>query len=56
MQDLPYSVVIRLKLLKKAKLLVIKKMFVPILSNGHESFVMAKRMQSQVQASKMILP
>ena len=38
---------------KKAKLSIFKAVFVPILTYGHESLVMTKRMRSQVQASEM---
>ena len=38
---------------KKAKLSICKAVFVPILTYGHESWVMTERMRSQVQASEM---
>ena len=38
---------------KKAKLSIFKTVFVPILTYGHESWVMTKRVRSQVQASEM---
>ena len=41
------------KLLKKAKLSIFKTVFVPIFTNGHKSWVMTKRVRSQVQASEM---
>ena len=41
------------KLSKKAKLSNFKTVFVPILTHGHESWVMTKRVQSQVRASEM---
>ena len=53
MQALHYSVVIKQKLSKKAKLSIFKTVFVPILTNGHESWVMTERLQSQVQATEM---
>ena len=54
MRALHYSVVIKRELSKKAKLSIFKAVFVPILTYGHESWVMTKRMRSQVlQASKM---
>ena len=37
----------------KAKLSIFKAVFVPILTYGHESWVMTERMRSQVQASEM---
>ena len=41
------------ELSKKAKLSIFKAVFVPILTYGHESWVMSERMRSQVQASEM---
>ena len=49
---LHYSVVIKRQLSKKAKLSIFKAVFVPILTYGHESWVMTERMRSQVQASE----
>ena len=45
--------VIKRELSKKAKLSVFKAVFVPILTYGHESWVITERMRSQVQASEM---
>ena len=53
MRALHYSVVMKRELSKKAKLLIFQAVFVPILTYGHESWVMTERMQSQVQASEM---
>ena len=53
MRALHYSAVMKRELLKKAKLSVFKTVFVPILTYGHESWVMIERVQSQVQASEM---
>ena len=52
MRALHYSVVMKRELSKKAKLLIFKAVFVPILTYGHESWVMTERMRSQVQASE----
>ena len=41
------------ELLKKAKLSIFKAGFVPILTYGHESWVMIERVRSQVQSSEM---
>ena len=41
------------ELAKKAKLSIFKAVFVPILTNGHELWVMTKRVPSQVLASEM---
>ena len=41
------------ELSKKAKLSIFKAVFVPILTYGHESWVMTERMRSQVQASEI---
>ena len=53
MRALHYSVVMKRELSKKAKLSVFKAIFVPILTYGHESWVMTERMRLQVQASEM---
>ena len=53
MRALHYSVVMKRELWKKVKLSVFKVIFVPILTYGHESWVMTKRMRSIVQASEM---
>ena len=53
MRALHYSVVIKRELSKKAKLSIFKAVFVPILTYGHESWGMTKRVRSQLQASKI---
>ena len=53
MRALHYSVVMKRELSKNAKLSIFKTVFVPILTFGHESWVMTKRVRSQVQASAM---
>ena len=53
MRALHYSVVMKRELSKKAKLSIFKAVFVPILTYGHESWLMTERMRSQVQASEM---
>ena len=53
MQALHYSVVMKQKLSKKAKLSILKTVFVPILTYDHESWGMTERVRSQVQASEM---
>ena len=53
MRVLHYSVVIKRELSKKAKLSIFKTVFVPILTNGHGSWVMTERMRPQVQAFEM---
>ena len=53
MRALHNSVVMKRELSKKAKLLIFKTVFVPILTFGHESRVMTEGVRSQVQASKM---
>ena len=50
---LHYSVVMKRELSKKAKLSIFKAVFIPILTHGHESWVMTKRVRSQVQAFEM---
>ena len=44
MRALHYSVVMKRELWKKAKLSIFKAVFVPILTYGHESWVMTERM------------
>ena len=53
MRALHHSVVLKRELSRKAKLSVFKSIFVPILTYGHESWVMTKRLRSQMQASEM---
>ena len=53
MRALHYSVVMKRELSKKAKLSIFKAVFVPILTYGHESWVMTERVRSLVQASEM---
>ena len=53
MRALHYSIVMKRELLKRAKLSIFKTVFVPILTYGHESWVMTERMLCQVQASEM---
>ena len=50
---LHYSVVMKRELSKKAKLSIFKAVFVPVLTCGHESWVMTERMRSHVLASEM---
>ena len=47
------TVVLKRKLSRKEKLLVFKSIFVPILTNGHRSWVMTERLRSQMKASEM---
>ena len=53
MRALHYSVVMKRELPKLAKLSIFKTAFVPILTYGHESWVMTERVRSQVQGSEM---
>ena len=53
MHALHRSVVMKRELSQKAKLAVFRSIFVPILTYGHESWVMTERMRSRVQASEM---
>ena len=53
MRALHYSVVMKRELSKKAKLPIFKAVLVPILTCGHESWVLTERMRSQVHASEM---
>ena len=53
MRGLHYSVVITRELSKKAKISIFKTVFEPILTYGHESWVMTRRVRSLLQASQM---
>ena len=54
MQALHYSVVMKREMSKKANLSIFKTVFVLfLLIYGHESWVMSKRVRSQLQASEM---
>ena len=53
MRALHYSVVMKRVFSKKAKFLISRTVFVPILSYGHESWVMTERVRSHAQASEM---
>ena len=52
MRALHNSVVIKRESPKNAKLSIFKTVFVPILTYGHESWVMTERVRSHVQASE----
>ena len=54
MRALHYSVVMKRELSKKAKLSIFKAVFVPILTYGHESWVMIERMRSQASEMRFI--
>ena len=55
MRALYYSVIMKRELSKKTKLSIFKTVFVPILTDGHESLVpeITETVQSLVQASQM---
>ena len=53
MRPLQYSVVMKRELPIKAKLSIFKAVLVPILTYGHESWVITERVRSQVQGSEM---
>ena len=53
MRQLYRSVVLKRDLCTKAKLSVFKTVFVPILTYGHECWVMTKRVRSRVQAAEI---
>ena len=53
MRQLYRSVVLKRELRTKAKLFVFRSVFVPILTYGHECWVMTEGVRSPVQASKM---
>ena len=53
MRALLYSDVTKRELPKKTMLSIFKTVFIPILTHGHESWVMTERVRLQVQASEM---
>ena len=53
MRALHFSAVMKRELSKKAKLSIFKTVFVSILTYGHESWIMTKRVRSQVQVFEM---
>jgi len=53
LRELYRSVVTKRELLNTAKLSVFESVFVPIHTNGHESWVMTERILSQVQMAEM---
>ena len=53
MRELQRSVVMKRELSKSAKLAVFKTIFIPILTYGHESWILTERVRSQVQAAEM---
>ncbi|CAM1329864.1 Uncharacterised protein r2_g3900 [Pycnogonum litorale] len=52
-RQLQRSVLLRRELGVKAKLAIFKSVFVPILTYGHEPWVMTERTQSRIQAAEM---
>ena len=52
MRALHHTVVLKRQLSRKAKPSVFKSIFVPIITYGHESWVMTEKMFAQMQASK----
>ena len=53
MRALHYLVFMKRELSKEAKLSIFKRVFVPVFSYGHESWIKTEIVQSQVQASEM---
>ena len=53
MRTLHRSVVVKRELSRKAKLSIYRSVYVPILTYGHELWVMTERMRSRVQAAEM---
>ena len=54
MRQLYRSIVLKRKLCTKAKLFVFRSVFVPILTYGHECWVMTERVRFRVQAAEMV--
>ena len=53
MRAMHYSVVMKREVSKIAKLSILKKVFVPIFTFGHESWVMTERVRSYGQPSEV---
>uniref|UniRef100_A0A8C6KM13 Reverse transcriptase domain-containing protein n=1 Tax=Nothobranchius furzeri TaxID=105023 RepID=A0A8C6KM13_NOTFU len=53
MRTLSRSVVVKRELSQKARLSIYRSIYVPILTYGHELWVMTERTRSQIQAAKM---
>ena len=53
LRELQRSVVLKRELSQTAKLAVFKSIFVPILTYGHELWVMTERVRSRIQAAEM---
>ena len=53
MRELNRSVVLKKELCNKAKISVFKSVYTPILTYGHESWVMTERTRSRIQAAEM---
>ncbi|TWW54789.1 hypothetical protein D4764_0289820 [Takifugu flavidus] len=54
MRTLHWSIVVKRELSQKAKLSIYRSIFVPILTYGHELWVMTRRTRSRVQAAETI--
>ena len=52
MRHLYRSIILKRELRTQAKLSVFRSVFVPILTYGHERWVMTERVRSQVQAAE----
>nr|XP_054588625.1 uncharacterized protein LOC129153273 isoform X2 [Nothobranchius furzeri] len=53
MRTLNQSVVVKGELIQKARLSIYRSIYVPILTYGHELWVMTERTRSRIQAAKM---
>ena len=53
MRTLHYSVVLKRELSRKAILSELKSILVPIVTYGYESWIMTKKVRSQMQVSEM---
>ena len=53
MQTLKLSVVVKRELSQKAKLSIYRSIYVPTLTYGHELWVVAERIRSEIQAAEM---
>ena len=53
MRQLHRSVVLKRELCTKAKLFIFRSVYVPILTYGHECWIMNEKVRSRVQAAEM---
>ena len=53
MRELKRSAIMRKELSKEAKLSIFKSVYIPVLTYGHESWILTEKVRSRVQAAEM---